>query len=78
MRVPEIEPQMLTCYCEGHCPDQAENGTCKVNVGGKCFSSVTEEWDQETLSYVQVYSFGCLSTDYAGGLLQVSREYSTC
>ncbi|XP_015513126.1 bone morphogenetic protein receptor type-1B [Neodiprion pinetum] len=50
----------ITCYCEGHCPDNQPNGTCEGKPGGHCFSVVEEVWDNEIKEYVSEYSFGCL------------------
>lgn len=50
----------MTCYCEGHCPDDRPNGTCEGKPGGYCFSAVVEEWDTDINEYVPQWSFGCL------------------
>lgn len=64
-------PKLLTCYCDGSCPDNVQNGTCKVREGGQCYSSVKEVYDDEIEQLVLEYTFGCLSSDSAGVLLQV-------
>ncbi|KAK0175329.1 hypothetical protein PV327_009086 [Microctonus hyperodae] len=56
----------ITCYCEGHCPDDRQNGTCEGRSGGFCFSVVQEEWDKEIGEYVAVFSFGCLPPEEQG------------
>ncbi|XP_003491200.1 bone morphogenetic protein receptor type-1B isoform X1 [Bombus impatiens] len=56
----------ITCYCEGHCPDDRENGTCEGRPGGHCFSAVEEVWDAESGEYVPEWSFGCLPPDEQG------------
>lgn len=61
----------LTCYCDGSCPGNTQNGTCEVRAGGQCFSAVEEVSDEITGLIEPEYSFGCLSPDQAGGLLQV-------
>lgn len=61
----------LTCYCEGHCPENTQNGTCEVRPGGQCFSAVEEVIDEITGQIEPEYSFGCISADQAGSLLQV-------
>lgn len=50
----------ITCYCEGHCPDDRQNGTCEGRPGSQCFSAVEEVWDPELGDYVPEWSFGCL------------------
>lgn len=60
----------LTCYCDGSCPGNTQNGTCEVRPGGQCFSAVEEVYDDFGQIEAE-YSFGCLSPDQAGGLLQV-------
>ncbi|CAK9796628.1 Bone morphogenetic protein receptor type-1B [Anthophora plagiata] len=56
----------ITCYCEGHCPDDRQNGTCEGRPGGHCFSAVEEVWDAESGEYVPEWSFGCLPPDEQG------------
>ncbi|MEQ2203961.1 hypothetical protein XENOCAPTIV_005747, partial [Xenoophorus captivus] len=38
---PEDLPRFLSCYCSGHCPDDATNNTCQTN--GQCFAIVEED-----------------------------------
>ncbi|KAI4476145.1 hypothetical protein M0804_013835 [Polistes exclamans] len=52
-----------TCICEGHCPEDRQNGTCEGRPGGHCFSAVEEVWDAEIREYVPEWSFGCLPPD---------------
>lgn len=61
-----IAAMALTCYCDGHCPDDRQNGTCETRPGGQCFSAVEEVFDPESASYVPETSFGCLSADEQG------------
>ncbi|XP_058805326.1 bone morphogenetic protein receptor type-1B [Phymastichus coffea] len=56
----------VTCYCDGHCPDERQNGTCETRAGGHCFSAVEEVWDAETDELVPEWSFGCLPPDEQG------------
>jgi bone morphogenetic protein receptor type-1B len=63
----------LTCYCEGHCPENVQNGTCEVRTGGQCFSAVEEVLVDDGSGAVEPeYSFGCISADQVGSLLQVN------
>jgi len=62
--------KVLKCYCDGHCPGTTQNGTCETRVGGSCFSSVTLEYDEDTGLEEEVYSYGCMSPDFEGGLFQ--------
>ena len=56
----------FSCYCEGHCPFDQQNGTCTLKPGGHCFSAVEEVWDAEIGDFVPEYSFGCLPPDEQG------------
>lgn len=56
----------ITCYCDGHCPDDRQNGTCEAKPGGHCFSAVEEQRDPETGEYYPEWSFGCLPPDEQG------------
>uniref|UniRef100_A0A8C6VVX5 receptor protein serine/threonine kinase n=1 Tax=Nothobranchius furzeri TaxID=105023 RepID=A0A8C6VVX5_NOTFU len=38
---PEDLPRFLSCYCSGHCPDDAVNNTCQTN--GQCFAIIEED-----------------------------------
>uniref|UniRef100_A0A3P9IU37 receptor protein serine/threonine kinase n=1 Tax=Oryzias latipes TaxID=8090 RepID=A0A3P9IU37_ORYLA len=38
---PEDLPRFLSCYCFGHCPDDAINNTCMTN--GQCFAIIEED-----------------------------------
>ena len=42
--------------------------------GGQCFSAVEEVFDEITGTYEPEYSFGCISADQAGALLQVNHK----
>ncbi|XP_014223178.1 bone morphogenetic protein receptor type-1B-like isoform X1 [Trichogramma pretiosum] len=56
----------LTCYCDGSCPSDKQNGTCQTRPGGHCFSAVEEIWDSEQEELVPEWSFGCLPPDEQG------------
>ena len=32
------ESEATTCYCHGHCPNNALNGTCEAPAGAPCFA----------------------------------------
>ncbi|KAG5676098.1 hypothetical protein PVAND_005952 [Polypedilum vanderplanki] len=66
----------LSCYCEGHCPSNTQNGTCEVKFGGQCFSMVEEVIDEQTGLMEPEYSFGCISADQTSGLLQCNAGKS--
>ncbi|XP_038164261.1 bone morphogenetic protein receptor, type IAa isoform X3 [Cyprinodon tularosa] len=38
---PEDRDRFLSCYCSGHCPDDAINNTCQTN--GQCFAIIEED-----------------------------------
>lgn len=59
----------IICYCDGHCPDGRQNGTCELRAGGQCFSAVEEVWESELGEYVPEWSFGCLPPA-EGGFMQ--------
>ncbi|XP_014204565.1 bone morphogenetic protein receptor type-1B isoform X2 [Copidosoma floridanum] len=61
-----IQVSALKCYCDGHCPDEKQNGTCEVPAGGYCFSSVEEVWDVELEESGPEWSYGCLAPDEPG------------
>lgn len=48
-----------------------QNGTCEVRAGGSCFSAVDEVIDEFTGLPEPEYSFGCMSPELSGGLMQV-------
>ncbi|XP_051815602.1 bone morphogenetic protein receptor type-1A-like isoform X2 [Acanthochromis polyacanthus] len=58
---PEDLPRSLSCYCSGHCPDDAINNTCQTN--GQCFAIIEED----ELGEVQLTS-GCMK--YEGSHFQ--------
>uniref|UniRef100_A0A3Q1AYG6 Serine/threonine-protein kinase receptor n=1 Tax=Amphiprion ocellaris TaxID=80972 RepID=A0A3Q1AYG6_AMPOC len=58
---PEDLPRSLSCYCSGHCPDDATNNTCQTN--GQCFAIIEED----ELGEVQLTS-GCMK--YEGSHFQ--------
>ncbi|CAH0564039.1 unnamed protein product [Brassicogethes aeneus] len=53
------------CYCKGHCPNDEESGTCEVKPGGKCFTSVSADYDNDGKE-VPLYQYGCFSADERG------------
>ncbi|KAL6443764.1 hypothetical protein ACFW04_001687 [Cataglyphis niger] len=59
----------IICYCDGHCPDGRQNGTCELRAGGQCFSAVEKVWESELGEYVPEWSFGCLPPA-EGGFMQ--------
>lgn len=63
--------RVLTCYCEGQCPENAVEGECETRPGGSCFSSVGEVFDDTTGTYEVERTFGCMPPEHSGGLLQV-------
>ncbi|XP_061645383.1 bone morphogenetic protein receptor type-1A-like isoform X3 [Phyllopteryx taeniolatus] len=44
---PEDAARFLSCYCSGHCPEDAVNNTCQTN--GQCFAIVEEDEHGEAL-----------------------------
>lgn len=66
-----IPARTLQCFCEGHCPDNSQSGTCETRPGGTCFASVEEVKDEITGQPELEYSFGCMAPEQGGGLLQV-------
>ncbi|XP_041920865.1 bone morphogenetic protein receptor, type IAa isoform X1 [Alosa sapidissima] len=38
---PEDAERFLSCYCSGHCPEDAKNNTCMTN--GQCFAIIEED-----------------------------------
>ncbi|XP_076264537.1 serine/threonine receptor kinase thickveins isoform X4 [Rhynchophorus ferrugineus] len=47
------------CYCEGHCPNNAPNGTCEVKLGGMCFTDVKAVVSNDGEEY-PLRRYGCL------------------
>lgn len=66
-----IAGRVLTCYCEGQCPETANIGECETRAGGFCFSSVSEIFDETSGSHVLERTYGCMPPEHSGGLLQV-------
>lgn len=60
----------MLCYCEGHCPDDQQNGTCVAKKGSQCFAAVEAVYFEETKSWEPTLSYGCLPPE-EGGLMQV-------
>uniref|UniRef100_A0A336LVE2 receptor protein serine/threonine kinase n=1 Tax=Culicoides sonorensis TaxID=179676 RepID=A0A336LVE2_CULSO len=65
----EKKAHALFCYCENACPDGQQNGTCKTQPGGSCFSSVSHDEDDEGEFY-EFRSFGCMAPSSDGGFWQ--------
>ncbi|XP_001601240.4 bone morphogenetic protein receptor type-1B [Nasonia vitripennis] len=61
-----IAVSAITCYCDGHCPDGRQNGTCETRPGGHCFSAVEKVYDADSDENVPEWSFGCLPPDEQG------------
>jgi len=55
-----------TCYCHGHCPNNALNGTCEAPDGAPCFAAVEEVTDPQTGHLVPEWTYGCLPPDEKG------------
>lgn len=66
-----ITGRILTCYCEGDCPDGLDFGKCETRPGGSCYSSVIEVYNESTGEYEAERTFGCMAPEQNGGLLQV-------
>lgn len=62
--------RVLTCYCEGQCPDNTFNGECETRPGGYCFTSVDRVYDENGKEEME-YTYGCMPPEHSGGLLQV-------
>ena len=60
----------LTCYCQGHCPNDSFNGTCEARQFSQCFAVVEEVYNPETGSVEPEYTYGCLPPEEKG-LMQV-------
>ncbi|KAG7492546.1 hypothetical protein MATL_G00015470 [Megalops atlanticus] len=58
---PEDAPRFLSCYCSGHCPEDATNNTCETN--GQCFAIIEEDEHGEA-----ILTFGCMK--YEGSHFQ--------
>ncbi|KTG04809.1 hypothetical protein cypCar_00001714 [Cyprinus carpio] len=55
---PEDAARFLSCYCSGHCPDDAKNNTCKL-----CFAIIEEDENADV-----ILSSGCMK--YEGSHFQ--------
>ncbi|KAG9344520.1 hypothetical protein JZ751_011190 [Albula glossodonta] len=44
---PEDAARFLSCYCSGHCPEDAKNNTCETN--GHCFAIIEEDEHGEAM-----------------------------
>ena len=60
----------LTCYCQGHCPNDNFNGTCEARPFSQCFAAVEEVYNPETGLAEPEYTYGCLPPEEKG-LMQV-------
>uniref|UniRef100_A0A8B9HJF9 receptor protein serine/threonine kinase n=1 Tax=Astyanax mexicanus TaxID=7994 RepID=A0A8B9HJF9_ASTMX len=58
---PEDAARFLSCYCSGHCPEDATNNTCETN--GQCFAIIEEDEHGEA-----VLTSGCMK--YEGSHFQ--------
>ncbi|RZF49102.1 hypothetical protein LSTR_LSTR008388 [Laodelphax striatellus] len=61
-----VRGEPLVCYCEGHCPDDAYNGTCTARPGSQCFSAVEEVYNSETRKFEPERTYGCLPPEEQG------------
>lgn len=67
-----IRGKVLTCYCDGICPESEMKATCKTRPGGSCFSSVAEISDNENSHELEPERiYGCMATSDDGGLFSV-------
>lgn len=64
----------LTCYCQGHCPNDNFNGSCEARPYSQCFAAVEEVFNPDTGLAEPEYTYGCLPPEEKG-LMQV-LEYS--
>ena len=60
----------LTCYCQGHCPDDTFNGTCEARPLSQCFAAVEEVFNPDTGLPEPEFTYGCLPPEEKG-LMQV-------
>lgn len=67
--------KVLTCHCDGVCPENGLNNTCQTRPGGTCFSSVEELQDEATGELEPERIYGCMSPEDNGGLFQVFIFY---
>lgn len=51
----------LRCYCHHHCPPEAQEGICEVDIGGRCFAAAQETFNPETGFLEPEYSYGCFA-----------------
>ncbi|XP_036428292.1 bone morphogenetic protein receptor, type IAb [Colossoma macropomum] len=58
---PEDAARFLSCYCSGHCPEDATNNTCETN--GQCFAIIEEDEHGEA-----ILTSGCMK--YEGSHFQ--------
>ncbi|KAF1385174.1 hypothetical protein PFLUV_G00104980 [Perca fluviatilis] len=58
---PEDAARFLSCYCSGHCPEDATNNTCQTN--GQCFAIIEEDEQGEA-----ILASGCMK--YEGSHFQ--------
>ncbi|XP_072534492.1 bone morphogenetic protein receptor, type IAa isoform X2 [Salminus brasiliensis] len=65
---PEDAARFLSCYCSGHCPEDAKNNTCLTN--GQCFAIIEEDENGDVF-----LSSGCMK--YEGSHFQCKdSQYS--
>ncbi|CAF88413.1 unnamed protein product, partial [Tetraodon nigroviridis] len=65
---PEDAARFLSCYCSGHCPEDATNNTCQTN--GQCFAIIEEDEHGEPL-----LTSGCMK--YEGSHFQCKVRMHT-
>ncbi len=64
----------LTCYCQGHCPNDHFNGTCEARPLSQCFAAVEEVYNPDTGLPEPEYTYGCLPPEEKG-LMQVCSSF---
>lgn len=67
----------LTCFCQGHCPNDIYNGTCEARPFSQCFAAVEEVYNPDTGIYEPEYTYGCLPPEEKG-LMQVCLLFPLC
>lgn len=73
-KCPFLIAMSLTCYCDGHCPDDSSDNTCQTRPGGHCFSAIEEFFDHETSSFLTESTYGCLPPEELG-LMQCNGNF---
>ena len=65
----------LTCYCQGHCPNDNFNGTCEARPFSQCFAAVEEVYNPDTGLPEPEYTYGCLPPEEKGLMQVCSRIF---